>query len=81
MKMIKQTIIVGEDSRKSAGSGIARGAIGGALLGPLGLLAGLSAKNKNNTTFLIIYEDDSRTTRTVATNSKEFKEFCKYLKI
>ncbi len=31
---------------KSAASGIARGLVGGALLGSVGLLAGLSAKNK-----------------------------------
>ena len=38
--------IVDENYRKSATSAIGRAAIGGALLGPVGLLAGLSAKNK-----------------------------------
>jgi len=35
-----------EEHRKSAVSGIGRGLVGGALLGPVGLLAGLSAKEK-----------------------------------
>lgn len=38
--------VITEDTRKSAASGIARGAVGAALLGPVGLLAGLSAKTK-----------------------------------
>ena len=38
--------IITEDTRKSASSGIIRGAVGATLLGPVGLLAGLSAKNK-----------------------------------
>lgn len=38
--------IVSQDTSKSASSAVARGAIGGLLLGPVGLLAGASAKNK-----------------------------------
>ena len=38
--------VITEEQRKSAASGVARGAIGVALLGPVGMLAGLSAKNK-----------------------------------
>ena len=39
--------VVTDEHRKSASSGVARGLIGGALLGPVGMLAGgLSAKNK-----------------------------------
>jgi len=38
--------VITDEHRKSAASGIARGFVGGALLGPVGLLAGLSAKNK-----------------------------------
>ena len=33
--------VVTEDTRKSAASGVARGAVGAALLGPVGMLAGL----------------------------------------
>ena len=39
--------LITDEHRKSAASGVARGLVGGALLGPVGLLAGgLSAKNK-----------------------------------
>lgn len=39
--------VITDDIRKSAASGVARGLVGGALLGPVGMLAGgLSAKNK-----------------------------------
>ena len=40
--------ILDTNSRKSASSAVLRGALGAALLGPVGLLAGLSAKNKNS---------------------------------
>ena len=46
-----------EDTRKSAASGIARGAVGAALLGPVGLLAGLSAKNKSTVTVAVRFKD------------------------
>lgn len=38
--------VITDEHRKSAASGISRGLVGGVLLGPVGLLAGLSAKNK-----------------------------------
>ena len=45
----KQTVasyeIMTEEHRKSAVSGVVRGLVGKAVLGPVGLLAGLSAKN------------------------------------
>lgn len=49
--------LVTEEYYKSATSGIARGAVGAALLGPIGLLAGLSAKNKGIHTIVIKYKD------------------------
>ena len=40
--------LVTDEHRKSAASGVARGLVGGALLGPVGLLAGaMSAKNRS----------------------------------
>lgn len=39
--------LITDEHRKSAASGVARGIVGGALLGPVGMLAGgISAKNK-----------------------------------
>lgn len=49
--------IVDEETRKSAASGVARGAVGAALLGPIGLMAGLSAKNKNTYTIALRFKD------------------------
>lgn len=80
-KKIIKTAIVSEDSRKSAVSAVTRGAVGAALTGGIGVLAGLSAKNKKTTTFLIEYSDGSRATKTVKTNSSEFKQYCKYLQM
>lgn len=70
------------DSRKSASSSLIRGAIGGALLGPAGMLAGgLSGKNKNTemTTFLIKYNDGSTDTQTAKKGSLTYNTFMQYL--
>lgn len=49
--------VITDEQRKSAASGIARGAVGAALLGPVGLLAGLSAKNKGTYNIAIKFKD------------------------
>ena len=49
--------LVTEGMRKSATSGVARGAVGAVLLGPVGLLAGLSAKNKGTYTLVVTWRD------------------------
>jgi hypothetical protein len=49
--------VMTEDIRKSAASGIIRGAVGAALIGPVGILAGLSAKNKSTITIAIRFKD------------------------
>ena len=78
---IDYTIIVGGDSRKSVGSSVARGTIGGALLGPVGLVGGaLSGKNKSKTTFTIVYKSGRREVKTVDNNSWEFDKYAKYVK-
>ena len=81
---IVKTAIVGssQDSRKKVGSTVVRGAIGGAVLGPAGLVGGaLSGKNKikNKTTFLIQYADGHRETKEVDNDSAEFDRLCNYL--
>lgn len=85
-KTIKKTIIVGNttDSRKKVGSSVMRGMVGGALLGPAGLIGGaVSGKNKTTTqtTFVIEYNDGHRETKTVDNNSKEFHKLCNYLEM
>jgi hypothetical protein len=53
--------LVTDEHRKSAKSGVARGLIGGTLLGPVGMLAGgLSAKNKGIYTVAIQFKDGKR---------------------
>ena len=56
--------LITDETRKSAASGIARGLVGGALLGPVGMLAGgLSAKNKKTS---------ESTARRASSNSEVF---------
>lgn len=82
MKMISKTKIISTDSKKKAGSAITRGAIGGTILGPAGLVGGaISGKNKNSTTFLIKYTNGEQETKTVENNSPEYKTLCQYLDI
>lgn len=52
--------IIDEKSRKSATSAVGRGAVGGFLLGPVGLLAGLSAKSKGTHTIQINFLDGKK---------------------
>lgn len=50
--------LVTDEHRKSAASGVARGLVGGALLGPVGMLAGgLTAKNKGTYTIAVRFKD------------------------
>lgn len=58
---IDQYEVITEEQRKSAASGVARGIVGGALLGPVGMLAGgLSAKNKGTYTLAIQFKDGKK---------------------
>ena len=52
--------VVDQDTRRSATSAVGRAAIGGALLGPIGLAAGLSAKKKGIYTISITYRTGER---------------------
>ncbi len=78
---IDYTILVGAESKKSVGSAVTRGAIGGAILGPVGLAAGaLSAKNNNKTTFTVVYKSGRTEVVTVDNDSDEFKKYARYLR-
>lgn len=53
--------VITEDHVKSATSGAARGLVGGALLGPVGMLAGaMSAKNKGTYHVVLEFKDGKR---------------------
>lgn len=80
--IITKTVIIGQDSTKSTSSTITRGIIGGALLGDLGAMAGmLSAKNKQTTTFLVIYKDGHRETKEVENGSQMYNIYISYLDV
>ena len=53
--------VLNSESQKSMSSGIMRGLIGGAILGPVGALAGgVSAKNKNTYLVAVQFKDGKR---------------------
>jgi len=52
-------------------SGVTRGLVGGALLGPVGLLAGLSAKNKGTHVIAIKFTDEKQSL--IEINEKLYK--------
>ncbi|HJV45278.1 MAG TPA: hypothetical protein VJ824_06080, partial [Bacillota bacterium] len=64
MNLDKTTVesyeLVDESSRKSATSAVGRGLAGGLLLGPVGMLAGLSAKSKGTHTVAVEFKDGKR---------------------
>lgn len=65
--------LITEEHRKSAISGISRGLVGGVLLGPVGLLAGLSAKNKGTHVLAIEFRDGKKSL--IEINEKLYKMF------
>jgi hypothetical protein len=70
--------VITEEHRKSAASGVARGLVGGALLGPVGMLAGgLSAKNKGKYQIAIQFKDGKKSLLEV--NEKIYKLLIKKL--
>ncbi len=52
--------VVDENSRKSAASAVGRAAVGGFLLGPIGLAAALSAKSKGTHVIAVQFKDGHR---------------------
>lgn len=58
---IEKYEVVGEDTSKSLGSSVVKGAVGGALLGPVGLVAGtLAGSNKTNATMVLYFKDGKK---------------------
>lgn len=52
--------VITEEHRKSAVSGVVRGLVGRAVLGPVGLLAGLSAKNVGTYTIAVKWKSGKK---------------------
>jgi len=57
---VKSYKLITEDICKSAASGIPRGIVDGALLGPVGLLEGMLAKNKGVYQMAVQFRDSKR---------------------
>lgn len=60
-KTVESYELITDEHRKSAASGVAKGLVGGALLGPVGMLAGsMSAKSKGIYQVAIQFKDGKR---------------------
>ncbi len=76
--MVDSYEVVTEEHRKSAASGIARGLVGGALLGGVGLVAGaVSAKNKGTYQVAIQFKDGKKSL--LQLDDKAYKTLVKIL--
>lgn len=79
---IKKTVIVETHTGKDNDDTMNRGVIGGLLFGATGAIVGTAtAQEKSYTTFLIIFNDDTRTTQTVENGSTLYNHFIKYLEV
>lgn len=78
--VIVKTKIIDTLGKKSTSSAAVRGAVGGAVAGGVGAIVGAStAKENRSTTFLILYKNGKRMTRTVPNGSLEYQKYVKYL--
>lgn len=57
---VEEYEVITEESRKSAASAVGRAFVGGVILGPVGWLAGLSAKSKGIHTLAIQFKDGKK---------------------
>ena len=79
---IKKTIIVETHTGKDNDNAMTRGVVGALLFGATGAIVGTAtAQEKSYTTFLIIYNDDSRTTQTVENGSTLYNHYIKFLDV
>lgn len=79
---IKKAVIVATRVGKNNGSAIIRGVVGDALIGTSGAVIGTStAKQKQFTTFLLVYEDDTRETKEVENGSPLYQTYINYIEI
>lgn len=72
---IEEYEIIDEESRKSATSAVGRAFVGGVILGPVGWLAGLSAKSKGSHTVAIEFKDGKKSL--IQLDKKSYSSFIK----
>ncbi len=78
--VIVKTKIIDAYGKTSTASAATRGVVGNIVAGPVGGIVGAStAKSKRSTTFLVIYKNGNKITRTVPNNSLEYQQYIKYL--
>ncbi len=79
---IKKAVIVATRVATDSDSAIMRGVIGEALIGTSGAVIGTStAKQKQFTTFLLVYEDDTRETKEVENGSPLYQEYINHIEV
>ena len=79
-RILQNVVIVGQDSKAKTGSTIARGAVGGAVFGVVGLVGGAaSAKREQQVTLLLQYSDGSNDTEVVKVGSERYNQLTKYV--
>ena len=77
-----QNLIVETHTGKDNDNTMTRGVVGALLFGATGAIVGTAtAQEKTYTTFLIIYNDDSRTTQTVENGTTLYNHYIKYLEV
>lgn len=74
---IKSYDIIDEESRKSAASAVGRAAAGAIILGPVGLIAGVTAKRKGIYTIALEYHDGGKSL--IEIDEKRYKLLIKKL--
>ncbi|MGE8080527.1 hypothetical protein [Peribacillus loiseleuriae] len=74
---VEEYEIIDEKSRKSATSAVGRAFVGGVILGPVGWLAGLSAKSKGTHTVAIQFKDGKKSL--IEVNDKIYSALVKKL--
>ena len=79
-RIIDYVVIAGSESKTSTSSAITRGAVGGALLGPVGMLAAAGAKKNSFVELVVRYKSGRTETVKVKFDSKEFKNYAKYIR-
>lgn len=79
-RIIDYVVIAGSESKTNTGSAIARGVVGEAMLGRVGILAAAGAKKDSIIGLVVRYKSGRTETVKVKFDSKEFKRYAKYIK-
>lgn len=79
---IRKTLILSHATLTDKDNAMTRGIVGMALVGTAGAVIGTStAKERQTTTFLLVYNDESRETREVENGSELYNIYVQYLEV